>query len=50
MRGASFAIEWSVAPGNRRGIAFYERMGARLREDGRLARLEPDAIAKLAPS
>lgn len=47
-RRACARIEWSVATGNRRGIAFYEGFGARLREDGRLARLDAEAIAKLA--
>ncbi len=40
-------IEWSVATSNVRGIAFYERIGARLREDGRLARLDHATMAEL---
>lgn len=41
-------IEWTVALGNDRGIAFYERLGATVRHQSRCARLGADGIDRLA--
>jgi len=41
-------IEWSVGVENQRGIEFYRRHGAVLREHVRLCRLDLDAITQLA--
>jgi GNAT superfamily N-acetyltransferase len=41
-------IEWSVGVGNHRGIEFYRRHGAVVREHVRLCRLDRDAITRLA--
>lgn len=41
-------IEWTVAASNERGISFYQREGAKVREDGRLVRLDADGLANLA--
>ena len=41
-------IEWTVAASNERGISFYQREGANVRENGRLVRLDADGLANLA--
>jgi GNAT superfamily N-acetyltransferase len=41
-------IEWTVATTNARGISFYEREGARLLHDHRVARMEGDVFSNLA--
>jgi GNAT superfamily N-acetyltransferase len=41
-------IDWTVALSNDRGIAFYERHGARVHHAGRCVRLGADAIERLA--
>ncbi|MEG4854564.1 GNAT family N-acetyltransferase [Microcoleus sp. B5-D4] len=41
-------IEWTVNTGNAPGIAFYEKLGARLLENIRVCRIEGLAIAQLA--
>jgi len=40
-------LEWSVQTSNRRGIAFYEREGAVVREENRFAKLDEKGIARL---
>ena len=40
-------IDWTVAVANPRGIKFYQRLGAKLRPDLRLCRLDRQAIAQL---
>jgi GNAT superfamily N-acetyltransferase len=41
-------IEWTAAGANHRGLAFYRRHGASVREATRLCRLDRDAIGRLA--
>ncbi|MEG3981654.1 GNAT family N-acetyltransferase [Microcoleus sp. T3B2] len=41
-------MEWTVNTGNARGIAFYEKPGARILENIRVCRIEGSAIAQLA--
>ncbi|MEG3927578.1 GNAT family N-acetyltransferase [Microcoleus sp. T3_D1] len=41
-------MEWTVNTGNGRGIAFYEKQGARILENIRVCRIEGSAIAQLA--
>ena len=41
-------IEWTVALGNERGIAFYERHHASVRHGARYVRLASDGIGRLA--
>lgn len=41
-------IEWTVALGNERGIAFYERHGATVRHLSRCVRLDADGIGRLS--
>jgi GNAT superfamily N-acetyltransferase len=41
-------IEWTAGAHNLRGIAFYRRLGAQVRENARLCRLDQHAIAQLA--
>lgn len=41
-------IEWTVALGNDRGIAFYERQGAVVRHQSRCVRLSAEGIDRLA--
>jgi len=43
-------LEWSLQKSNARGIAFYEREGAVVREENRFARLDEMGIARLAPA
>lgn len=38
-------IDWTVAVANPRAIKFYERMGAKIRQNVRLCRLDSEAIA-----
>jgi GNAT superfamily N-acetyltransferase len=40
-------LEWSLHKSNSRGIAFYEREGAVIREGSRLSKLDEFAIARL---
>jgi GNAT superfamily N-acetyltransferase len=40
-------LEWSLHKSNSRGIAFYEREGAVIREGSRFAKLDEFAIARL---
>jgi RimJ/RimL family protein N-acetyltransferase len=41
-------MEWTVLHWNRPAIRFYERLGARLRRDWILTRLQGRALARLA--
>ncbi|MBF2026878.1 MAG: GNAT family N-acetyltransferase [Oscillatoriales cyanobacterium C42_A2020_001] len=41
-------IEWTVATTNANGIAFYQQLGAQIREEVRLCRMTAPAIAKIA--
>ncbi|MEG4859971.1 GNAT family N-acetyltransferase [Microcoleus sp. K1-B6] len=41
-------IEWTVNTANARGIAFYEKQGARILENIRVCRIDGSAIAQLA--
>jgi GNAT superfamily N-acetyltransferase len=41
-------IDWTVATANERGLAFYRRNGATIRESARLCRLDAAAIGGLA--
>jgi GNAT superfamily N-acetyltransferase len=41
-------MEWTVSAGNERGIAFYERCGAQIKERTRLCRLEGTALREMA--
>lgn len=41
-------FEWAVLDWNVRAIAFYERLGARVLPDWRIARVTGDALARLA--
>ncbi|MDF5723985.1 MAG: GNAT family N-acetyltransferase [Rhizonema sp. PD37] len=41
----AFRIDWTVAVDNTRAIKFYERMGAKIRQEVRLCRLDREAIA-----
>ena len=41
-------IEWTAGIHNHRGIEFYRRNGANVRENVRLWRLDRDAISRLA--
>lgn len=41
-------LEWSVLDWNEPAIAFYRRMGAVVREDGRICRVTGDALTQLA--
>jgi GNAT superfamily N-acetyltransferase len=43
-------IEWTVASGNDRGIAFYEREGAAIHQNTRPVRLSREGIERLARS
>jgi hypothetical protein len=43
-------IEWTAGASNHRGVAFYQRHGARVIESARLCRLDRDAIGRLADS
>jgi GNAT superfamily N-acetyltransferase len=40
-------LEWSLQTSNLRGIAFYEREGAVVRENNRFAKLDEQGIARL---
>ena len=40
-------LEWSLLKSNTRGIAFYEREGAVVREENRFAKLDEAGIARL---
>jgi GNAT superfamily N-acetyltransferase len=40
-------LEWSLQKSNSRGIAFYEREGAVIREENRFAKLDESGIARL---
>ena len=40
-------LEWAVLDWNKPSIAFYETIGARMRNDWRLMRLEGDSLARL---
>ena len=41
-------IEWTVAANNARGIAFYKKQGAQIRESLKLCRVEQQTISRLA--
>jgi GNAT superfamily N-acetyltransferase len=41
-------VEWAVLDRNRRAIEFYARLGADMRRDRQLCRLEGDGLARLA--
>jgi GNAT superfamily N-acetyltransferase len=41
-------LEWSVLDWNEPAIAFYRRLGASIREDGRICRLTGDSLTQLA--
>ncbi len=43
-------LEWSLQTSNTRGIAFYEREGARVREENRFASLDERGMNRLAES
>ena len=43
-------LEWSLQKSNARGIAFYEREGAVVREENRFAKLDEAGIARLLAS
>lgn len=40
-------LEWSLQTRNVRGIVFYDRKGALVREENRFAKLDPAAMARL---
>ena len=47
LRRGCCKLEWSLQTRNVRGIAFYEREGALVREENRFAKLDPAAMARL---
>jgi GNAT superfamily N-acetyltransferase len=46
-RRACCKLEWSLQKSNSRGIAFYKREGAVIREESRFAKLDESGIARL---
>ena len=47
MRRGCCKLEWSLQTSNLRGIAFYEREGAVVREENRFAKLDEAALVRL---
>ena len=41
-------IDWTTAVSNERGLVFYRKIGASVREGTRLCRMDAEAIGRLA--